>query len=195
MFGQSTHATLLQRVSEGKDPSAWQEFHDRYADLIRGFARRRNLQPADCEDILQEVLMSLSKAMPTFQYDPARGKFRSFLKTLTLHAIFKRQAQRKGELDLDHIAEATRAASGDQEIESAWETEWRQYHVRQAMRVITVEFNSADRQAFQRYAVEGREVKAVAEELSLSVDQVYQAKSRIMKRLTELIEQQVRDEG
>jgi RNA polymerase sigma-70 factor (ECF subfamily) len=195
MFGQSTHATLLQRVSEGKDPTAWQEFHDRYADLVRGFARRRNLQPADCEDILQDVLMSLNKSMPTFKYDPARGKFRSFLKTLTLHAIFKRQAQRKGEMNLDHIAEATRVASDDQEIESAWEAEWRQYHVRQAMRVITVEFNAADRQAFQRYAVEGREVKAVAEELSLSVDQVYQAKSRIMKRLTELIEQQVGDEG
>ena len=127
MFGQSTHASLLQRVSDGKASSAWGEFHDRYADLIRGFARRRNLQAADCEDILQEVLMSLSKAMPTFRYDPGKGKFRSFLKTLTLHAIFKRQAQRKGEIDLDHIAEATRAASEDEEIESAWETEWRQW--------------------------------------------------------------------
>ncbi len=195
MFGQSTHATLLQRVSEGQDPSAWREFHERYADLICGFARRRNLQPADCEDVVQEVLISLNKAMPTFRYDPTKGKFRSFLKTLTLHAIFKRQAQRKGEIDLEHIAEATRLACADHEVEAAWESEWRQYHVRLAMRIITVEFNAADRQAFQRYAVEGRAVREVAEELSLSVDQVYQAKSRIMRRLAELIETQVREEG
>lgn len=63
------------------------------------------------------------------------------------------------------------------------------------MRIITVEFNAADRQAFQRYAVEGREVRDVAVELGLSVDQVYHAKSRIMRRLSELIETQVREEG
>jgi RNA polymerase sigma-70 factor, ECF subfamily len=67
--------------------------------------------------------------------------------------------------------------------------------LRQAMRLIAVEFNDADRKAFQRYAVEGREVRETATALGLSVDQVYQAKSRIMKRLSELIDEQVRDEG
>ena len=43
----STHASILIRISEGLDPTAWREFHDRYVDLIRGFARRYGLQPRE----------------------------------------------------------------------------------------------------------------------------------------------------
>ncbi len=195
MLGQTTHVSLLRRLSEGNDPAAWREFHDRYAELISGFARRRQLQPADCEDIVQEVLLALSRTMPGFRYDPGRGKFRSYLKTITLHAIFKRRAREHGEVNLEHIEQATRAAADEEEVEAAWEAEWRQYHLRQAMRVITAEFNDADQQAFQRYALEGRGAQETADALNLSVDQVYQAKSRILRRLSELVEQQVRDEG
>jgi RNA polymerase sigma-70 factor (ECF subfamily) len=195
MHGQTTHITLLQRLSDGQDASAWQEFCDRYGELITGFARRRNLQPADCDDVVQEVLLALSKAMPGFRYDPSKGKFRSYLKTITLHAVFKRKLQKQGEVDWQHVEEATRAACADEDTESAWEAEWRQYHLRRALRGIAAEFNTADQQAFQRYAVEGRDVRESADALHLSVDQVYQAKSRIMKRLSELIDQQVQEEG
>jgi hypothetical protein len=35
----TTHASLLARLASGSDPSVWQEFHARYAELIHGFAR------------------------------------------------------------------------------------------------------------------------------------------------------------
>ena len=191
----ATHASLLARLGVGADPAAWREFHYRYGELIRGFARRRDLQPSDCDDIAQDVLLSLAKAMPGFRYDPRKGKFRSYLKTVTLRAIFKKSRQKHGEVNLEHIEEATRAADADTVIEEAWETEWRHYHLRQAMRVIEAEFSPADRRAFQRYAVEGADARETAETLSMSVDQVYQAKSRITKRLAKLIELQVQEEG
>lgn len=195
MFAHTTHASLLQRLAANADPDAWSEFHERYGELIRAFARRRSLQPADCDDVLQEVLLSLSRAMPGFCYDPSKGKFRGYLKTVTLRAIFKRGAQSRGAVDLEHIEEVTRAAAIDEEIEECWEAEWRQYHVRRAMKLVESEFNEQDRRAFQRYALEARDVKQTAAELGLSVDQVYQAKSRIMKRLAKLIERQVSEEG
>ena len=77
----------------------------------------------------------------------------------------------------------------------AWEDEWREYHLRQAMRTVEVEFNAADRAAFDAYVLEGRDAREVAASLDLSVDQVYQAKSRILKRLSVLVEQQVSEEG
>ena len=135
MLGQTTtHTTLLARLTDGRDPAAWREFDERYGELIRSFARRQDLQPADCDDVAQDVLFSLSKAMPGFRYDPAKGKFRSYLKTVTLRAIFKRNCQKPAEVALEHIEDATRAAALDTAIEEAWETEWRQYHLRQAMR-------------------------------------------------------------
>src|SRR5437016_5070281 len=90
MFGQSTHQTLLAKLAAGGASPAWSEFCDRYGELIRAVARSRGLQPADCDDVLQEVLLGLTRDLSSFQYDPARGRFRGYLKTVALHVIFKR---------------------------------------------------------------------------------------------------------
>ena len=191
----TTHTTLLARLRGGEDAEAWREFHARYGGLIRGFARGHGLQPPDCDDIAQDVLLSLSKAMPSFHYDASKGKFRSYLKTVTLRAIFKRNRQNHGQTVLEPLEESARTAETDGAMEQAWETEWRQYHLRQAMRVVEAEFTTADLRAFDRCAVEGGDARETAAALGMSVAQVYQAKSRITKRLAQLIELQVQDEG
>lgn len=191
----TTHATLLARLASPDDRPAWEEFIGRYGDLIRGFATRRGLQAQDCDDILQEVLVKLGKSMPGFAYDPTKGKFRGYLKTVVLHCIFDFSCQKRGERAVEKIDELTRLADANPDVEESWETEWRRHHLRQAMRAIEAEFNAKDVAAFQRYSVDGEEARAVAESLAISVDAVYQAKSRILRRLTELIELQVQDEG
>lgn len=196
MFAQSTtHGTLLARVADGTDPAAWREFCDRYSDLIRGFATRQGLQPADCDDVVQESLVSLTKAMPGFQYDPSRGKFRSYIKTVVLHAIFKNSRQKEGQAALGDIEQLAHTASEDETVEQAWDSEWRAYHLRLAMSVIESEFNKSDRAAFQMYAVEDCDARETATKLGMSIEQVYQAKARVLRRLSEIIEQQVADEG
>ncbi|HRQ76396.1 MAG TPA: sigma-70 family RNA polymerase sigma factor [Phycisphaerales bacterium] len=191
MIGQTTHISLLARLGEGADPLAWAEFCHRYGELIRNFARSRNLQPADCDDVLQDVLMALTRSMPGFEYDPSRGKFRSYLKTVTLHAIFARSRQNHGQAPLREVE----AAAARPDIESSWDEQWRQYHLRQAMNRIEAEFNESDLAAFTQYALNGRSAKDTAGALGLSLDQVYQAKSRILKRLSTLIDEQVEEEG
>lgn len=191
----ATHTTLLARLSEGSDGAAWAEFHQRYGELIRRFARSRYLQPSDCDDVLQDVLLSLSKSMPGFVYDPTKGKFRSYLKTIVIHAVARKMRQKAPGQALGDVEEATRAMGQDPSVEQSWESEWRQHHVRNAMRVIESEFKEADLEAFRRYALHQQEASVVAEALGMSLDSVYQAKSRIMKRLTKVIETQVVDEG
>lgn len=191
----TTHTTLLLRLSDGADSQAWHEFCDRYGELIHTVSRRYSLQSADCDEVLQDVLVALSRAMPGFQYDPAKGKFRSYLKTVVLHAIFRRKAQSQGEVPLDDVGALTGALVIDQHSEETWEAEWRQYHLRMAMRTIHAEFSRADVTAFKAYALEGMEARASAELLGLSIDQIYQAKSRILKRLSQIVEKQIKDEG
>lgn len=186
----ATHTTLLARLTDGQDHAAWAEFVARYGDLIRGFCLRRGLQPADCEDVQQDVLMSLSKSMPGFRYDPSKGLFRSYLKTVVVHAILKKSRQTA---DLAPLPDSE--SSPDAPDEQQWEQEWRQYHLRLAMRTIDSEFNATDRRAFTLYAVDGQTCEEVARELGVSQDVVYQAKSRILRRLSALIDEQVREEG
>ena len=188
----STHVSLLARVSDGTDRGAWREFCDRYGELIRGFVLRRGFQAADADDIMQDVLAALTRSMPGFTYDPSKGKFRGYLKTMVIRSIYKKTFQKRPELLLEDIE----VLSGDEdELESLWELKWRQYHIRQAMRTVYVEFNEADREAFEQYAVSGLSAQETAAALGMRVNQVYKAKSRILRRLGELIERQVRDEG
>ncbi|MCG3126215.1 MAG: hypothetical protein CHACPFDD_01045 [Phycisphaerae bacterium] len=188
----STHLSLLARLSDARDRTAWREFHERYGALIAGFARRRGLQPADCDDVVQDVLLSLSKALPQFRYDSKKGTFRAYLKAATLRAISHRAQGRPAMLSL---ADSVSDPPDEHAADEVWEYEWRQYHLRQAMRVVDAEFNEVDRQAFQRYALESANPHDAAGALSISVEHVYQVKSRIVRRIAELIEQQIQDEG
>jgi RNA polymerase sigma-70 factor (ECF subfamily) len=191
----TTHTTLLNRLSNGVDPAAWKEFHERYNDLLRGFAYRYGLQQADCDDIVQEVLLALSRTMPGFEYDPSRGKFRSYLKTLTIRTVFQILRQKSSQKTLEDVDSAIEHAMTDPDTEAMWEAEWRHHHVRRAMARLESEFNEKDRMAFSLYAVKNRSAGETADSLGLSLDQVYQAKSRILRRLSEMIEEQIRDEG
>lgn len=195
MIGETTHLTLLQRLAGGDDPHAWHDFQSTYGELIRTFARLRGVQAADCDDVLQDVLFSLTKAMPGFRYDPSKGRFRSYLKTAVIHAILRRSRQNAGRPVLETFDEATRLSVSDSEAEELWEAQWRQHHVRRAMKVIRAEFGEKDVEAFNLYGVRQQPAEEVGAALTMSVDQVYQAKSRIVKRLTALIQQQVSEEG
>ncbi|HYE62176.1 MAG TPA: sigma-70 family RNA polymerase sigma factor [Phycisphaerales bacterium] len=189
----ATQSILLARLADSQDPTAWAEFVERYADLIRRFCHLRGLSDADTEDTLQDVLLSLTKSMPGFRYDPSKGKFRSYLKTVVVHAISKKLLQNPRHARLSAVGSTGTPA--DEADEALWESEWRQYHLRRALKTIEAEFSHSDRQAFERNALRGEPAQNVADALNISVDSVYQAKSRISRRLSALIRQQVEEEG
>lgn len=194
VYAQTTHSALLLQLAEDDNSAAWQEFCVRYGDLIRGVARQHGLQAADADDVLQDVLVSLNKAMRNFSYDRERGRFRSYLRTMTIHALYARLRQKRGEAALPVWRSDTEPVEDDA-FAAVWETEWRQYHLRQAMRTIEAEFNEPARVAFARYGIDGEDVQTVAHDLGLSRELVYQIKSRVLRRLGELVAQQIDEEG
>jgi RNA polymerase sigma factor (sigma-70 family) len=188
---QTTHISLLQRLADGQH-DAWQDFHARYGELLLGYCRARGLQPADAEDVLQDILVSLSKAMPGFQYDRAKGTFRAYLKTVAHHAIARRFRQKHPAPGLEPDSAGAHAPP---ESDEHWEVQWRRYHLRRAMAALATEFSQRDLDAFDRYALAGEEPGAIAADLNLSMDNLYQIKSRVTRRLTALIQAQIADEG
>ncbi|HWL94928.1 MAG TPA: sigma-70 family RNA polymerase sigma factor [Phycisphaerae bacterium] len=191
----TTHATLLARIADPGDPTAWGEFCAQYEEMIRAFARRQGVVGANADDIVQEVLLSLTKALPGFEYNPAKGKFRSYLKTVVVRAIIRRRQREFGVVQLGDVDEASRVACADEKLDAAWEEEWRQQHLRRAMRTVEAEFNATDLGCFRAYVVEGEDTEAVAKRFGVSASQVYGAKHRILARLKALIAVQVEDEG
>ena len=153
----STHTTLLARLADGSDRTAWDEFHDSYGELIRRFAGGRGLQPADCDDLVQEVLLALTRAMRSFEYDPAKGSFRAYLKTITIRSVSKVIQKKHAASPLAAIEDIAEPGGEDESLAAAWETEWRANHVRRAMRLLEGEFKVAELRTFQRYAIDGQD--------------------------------------
>jgi len=82
-----TQASLLIRVKDPLDRDAWLEFSEIYHPVIYRMARRRALQDADALDLAQTVLASVADKVGDWQHDPERGRFRSWLTTVTKNAI------------------------------------------------------------------------------------------------------------
>jgi RNA polymerase sigma factor (sigma-70 family) len=191
----TTRATWLNDLMSGRNPAAWQEFYERYAEFICRIARGCHVQPAECEDVVHEVFLALQAMEGRFQYDPSKGRFRSYLKKTVRRTIARISRQKAVPRPLQEDEHPDGPRSIDPAFERLWEEEWRQYHVRRGLRTIASEYGRTSVAAFERYVVKGQSPEEVAAALGISTNQVYQVKSRILRRLMQLIEQQVAQEG
>lgn len=180
----STRATLLLRLRDRTDRLSWQEFHERYGELLLRYARRRGASAEDAEDVVQEVEMSLLSALDGFEYDASKGRFRAYLRTAVVRALGRKakKDERQGE-NMDPVAFDYLAAVKDCDSDEKWEAEWRMHRLRWALREIAPEFEAQTLEAFKMNVLGGKSVDETAEELQLSKASVYQAKSRVLKRL------------
>ena len=71
------------------------EFHDLYAPVIAGFARRMGARTQDVEDLVQEVLKAFYCVTPEFTYNPEQGKFRGYLRRCVWRERYSGNAERR----------------------------------------------------------------------------------------------------
>jgi RNA polymerase sigma-70 factor (ECF subfamily) len=191
----STRATLLLRLRDRTDSLSWQEFHERYGQLLFRYARQRGASQVDAEDIVQEVALSLLKALDGFEYDAAKGRFRSYLRVAVIRAMGRRAGKeaRQGEaVDPNTFDYMTAAREADTDAE--WEREWRSHRLRWALREVAPGFEQVTIDAFRVHVLAGKSVKDTAKALDISEASVYQAKSRVLKQVKQRLEELDPDE-
>lgn len=177
---------MLGRLRASPDDKAtWDEFVARYGGKIEQWCRQWGLQPADAEDVTQNVLLALSKQMRTFEYR-ASGRFRSWLKTIARRAWIdclearRRQAVGSGGQAIDEMLASLEAR---EDFLKQIEDECDRNILEDAMKYVQERVQPHTWQAFQRTALDGRSGKEVAQELDMSVLAVYRARSRVQAML------------
>jgi len=176
----STRATLLLRLNtldRAHSEIAWQEFHDRYARVIAGFARNMGARPQEIEDVIQEIMLGFFAHAPTFVYDPAKGRFRGYLKVCTFRALRDRlrsKAKFKTTIPLDQISE------DDAQLDQTWDESWSHELLNRATSLVRAEYeNNNTFRAFEMHVLRAKPVDEVAAALGMSTDSVYKAKQRV----------------
>jgi RNA polymerase sigma factor (sigma-70 family) len=177
-----TKPSLLVRLRDPLDADAWQTFVALYAPLVYRFLRRRSLQDADAADLTQEVMGEVSRAIRSFEYQPERGRFRDWLLIITRRRLIRFHEQMARKLDLVSGSELPEPA-GDDAPDQDWNDAFHARVLRVALHRIRPHFEASSWQAFERVWLEHRPAAETADELSLSIEAVYMAKSRILRRL------------
>jgi len=185
-----TRASLLLRVRNPADQAAWHEFVEIYWPVIHRMARRKGLQTADADDIAQQVLFAVAKAVERREHDHKRARFRTWLDRVARNAILNALMRGKpdraaGGLEPDSLLEQHPVQDGPDSDLLKLET--RREVFRWAARQIRDEFQDATWDAFWKTAIEDRDISDVARELNKSVGSIYAARSRVMKRLVEKV--------
>jgi RNA polymerase sigma-70 factor (ECF subfamily) len=185
---------LCELGKSGHDES-WTVFHARYRGVIFGWCLRRGLSPDDAEDLTQDVLLKLFQQLPQYRHDPARGQFRSWLKTVVNNALtdFWRRQQRVPERGGGGTAflEQQRNLSGPEaatELSSVIE-EQAQNLATEVLERVRTKVKETTWQAFYQMMIEQRPAAEVAEALKLSIATVYKANYRIKQ----MLQQEYRD--
>jgi RNA polymerase sigma-70 factor (ECF subfamily) len=188
-----TRETLIRRLPNSADVEAWQVFVEIYEPLLFRLARGRGLQMADAEDFVQEVLSAVARNIDRFVADEGRGPFRAWLfriaSNLAVNFLTRPKHRRwgiGGNAVADLLAQQP-AASADSSV--LFLREYRRELFRWAAERVRQQVQPRQWLAFWRTSVDEQPIADVAGQLGLSVGSVYIARSRITRRIRELIQE------
>lgn len=177
----TTPPSLLERLQTPCDNTAWALFVSLYTPYIFSIARRSGLDREQSSDVVQDVLLLLTRKMPDFRYD-SKLSFRAWLRTVVKNRIL--EIARRRSLPTHPVTQQNELAESSSP-ESLEEIEYRRHLIARAMEIMQRDFASTTWRACWEHVVSGRTAFEVAQELGISEGAVYVAKCRVLQRLRE----------
>ena len=184
----SEHPTASSQLLWGAqqmDPAAWSRLVDTFGPIVYRWCRSSGVNEPDASDVVQEVFASVARGIPQFERKKQRGSFRSWLATITRNRVrdhFRRHRQREAAAGGTHALRQL-----EQHMESLDSTispdSAASPIVRRVLEGVRAEFEPSTWNAFWMTTIESRSAADVAERTGMSRASVYQAKSRILRRL------------
>ncbi|MHC5538272.1 sigma-70 family RNA polymerase sigma factor [Singulisphaera rosea] len=184
----STSLTLMEGIKAHRQES-WARLVNLYTPLVHHWCHRWGVRGEDANDVVQEVFQAVALGMNTFRYERSGDTFRGWLRGITRNKLL--DTYRRHGPPAQGGAEAYRRFlevpdpgldfpddSGDLEIDEL---------LSRAMELVRGEFEDRSWQAFWRAAVEGHSPADIAHDFGVSAAAVRQAKSRILRRLKDML--------
>jgi len=177
-----TRQSLLMRAQDPTDEEAWSEFVKYYENFIYHILHQLNINPSDCSDLVQDILVKLWKSLKT--YDSSQAKFRNWLGRVVRNAAFdyfssikRRRVLMEKEQDIVGILHAT----SQSDMEKLVEEEWMVYLTNQALDRMREVFSGEAVNVFS-LTLDGLPVEEIAKQLNLSPASVYTLRCRVKSR-------------
>jgi RNA polymerase sigma-70 factor (ECF subfamily) len=184
---EETRSSLLLRVRNSADAESWREFVQLYEPLLVAYLRGKSLQEADARDVVQEVFIKLHRAMPGFELNRVKGRFRTWLWQVACNAAAdwaRRQKSRAGAEDgwRERFTEPAPEAEPDEE----WITAYRKRVMAFAIERVREQSQPKSWTCFEQHVLQGRPSAEIAAELGLTPNAVNVNASRMLARVRQV---------
>lgn len=176
----TTRSSFLERL-RSNDENSWKEFHVRYVNMIRYIGTKKGLSEEECKDLMVEVMLVFWKKMHSFDYDPERGKFRSYLgriAQLVSRAILRHRPKPHQDIPVEYPAE----------INVAQMEEWKEFLLEKALEELKTTVDTETFQTFYMLVFQEKTISEVTAVTRKSPNAVYNIRYRCTKKLKEIID-------
>lgn len=182
-----TSLSLLDRARGDHGDDAWQRLSAVYVPLLRAWLLRFEVAAADADDLVQEVLLTVSRELPRFEHSGRAGAFRSWLRTILVHRLRDfwrsrnyRPAAAGGSTWLEQLQQLEDESS---DASREWNLEHDRHVMARLLESVRPRFEAKTWEAFHRQIFGGQRADTVSAELGMPLNSVYVARSRVLSTL------------
>lgn len=182
-----TSLSLLDSLRGTARNDAWPHLADVYSPLLRNWLTRFEVEATDADDLVQEVMLTVSRELPQFEHSGRTGAFRSWLRTILVHRLRDfwrsrnyRPAAAGGSTWMEQLQQLEDESS---HVSREWNLEHDRHVMARLLEHVRPRFEAKTREAFRRQMFDGQRADAVATELGMPLNSVYVARSRVLSTL------------
>ena len=182
-----TSLSLIARIRQSSDHESWDRMVDMYSPLLRRWLGKYDVQDADADDIVQDVLVAIARELPAFEHNRRVGAFRTWLRRILVNRLRNhwraRQHRPLATGDSSLLERLNQLEDNSSSITRVWDTEHDRAVVVHLLDLIRPNFLPKTWEAFHRQMFGGKRAVDVASELNMPLSSVYVARSRVLSAL------------
>ncbi|MBF0198693.1 MAG: sigma-70 family RNA polymerase sigma factor, partial [Planctomycetes bacterium] len=171
--------TLLEKTKDPNAEEAWEDFVSYYHEFMIMVLRKSTIPEKDQDDLVQQILLRLWKAMPDFEFDRNKGRFRTWLSFIIRNVIIDYVRKKKNDkisfVDMSVLPEKEQDFS---EIDKKIEMEWQAHIGKLAMETIEKTFSDRAVKAF-KMSLNGSPIEEIREFLQVKENSAYRMVKRV----------------
>ena len=128
----TTRSSLLDRLT-ARDENAWEEFFAAYRPVIRDVGAFKGLNDAECDDLVQEVMLRFYRRIGEgFRYDASLARFRTFFNRIVKGCVYDILRRRRSAAN-PPAAEVAETDPPDEVLDMLLREKWRNFLRQMAM--------------------------------------------------------------
>lgn len=188
----NTRLSLLMSLRDKSDIVAWDQFVAIYQPLIYRIAKSKGFQDSDACDIVQEVLLAISKSIHRWDSDPQKGRFRDWLfrvsRNMAINFLTRRKHQSiHGPVCISDMTEWIEETH-DRQSSDEFDVEFRRELYLQASQIVRSQIQPHTWSAFELTSLKSIPIAEAANQLGMKEGSVLVARCRVLAKLRDTVQ-------